>query len=650
MTGNVQTGGTMIKLLISVLTLASSLLFVSLSSDQALADRRVALVIGNSLYKNPSLVLPNPKNDAEDIASTLRSLGFEVVMATDADKRGLDQAMQQFARRVTDADSALFFYAGHAMQYQGRNYMMPIDAELEDEISLRYQMVAIDDVKAALDRASGVKIMILDACRNNPLADRLARTLASQSRNIGNVRGLARVDKTQGMVVAYATAADDVAQDGTGRNSPFTTALLKRMQEPGVEVEIMFRRVTADVNATTLGRQRPETYISLLSEYYLNQSDKQLWEKVKDSGDVAAIRDFVAKFPSSTYTAQAQTKLAALDRTVRDNQTNQADREKAQREAADLQTRLAALEQERAARERAERERVERERAEREAAERTRLARVEADRQAADRANSTRMEAEREAAERARLARLEAERKADEACKRDEERLAGLQRAGSLERDELVRFERDLACDRLRPLVVAAIAGLAVEAPRTRVMPPPALLVDTPQLVSAAQVELRRIGCYVPSEAGNLIEATRNSVKRYLTVRGLPSNDIKISETLVAELKMQDKDVCPLECKRGEVAENGRCVAAARVAEPRKSKETKQATTRQRERTVSPAARSRENAPINQSSPNAPINQSPPAYNRCFQLALARGQNTSSSDRANLDLFMAACLRGKIPF
>ena len=592
----------MIKLIISALTLASSLLFVSLSSDQALADRRVALVIGNSQYKNASLTLPNPKNDAEDIAASLRTLGFEVVLATDADKTGLEQAMQQFARRVTDADSALFYYAGHAMQYQGRNYLMPVDAELEDEISLRYQMIAIDDVRAALDRANGVKIMILDACRNNPLADRLARTLASQSRNVGNVRGLARVDKTQGMVVAYATAADDVAQDGTGRNSPYTTALLKRMQEPGVEVEIMFRRVTADVNAQTFGRQRPETYISLLSEYYLNQSDKALWEQVKDSGDVAAIRDFVTKFPSSTYTAQAQTKLAALDRTVRDNQTNQADREKAQGDAANLQTRLAALEAERTARERAERERVERERvererAEREAAERTRLARLETERLAA----------EHEAAERTRLARLEAERKAEEACKRDEERLTGLQRGGSLERDQLVRFERDLACDRLRPLVVAAIAGLAVDAPRTRVVPPPALLMDTPQLVSAAQVELRRIGCFAGDNDGKLTEATRNAIKRYLTVRGLPSNDIKVSESLIAELKTQDKGLCPLDCKRGEVAENGRCVATERVAEPRRSKKTtKQTKATPREHTAAPAARTRENAPVNQSPPQGP--------------------------------------------
>jgi hypothetical protein len=279
---------------------------------------------------------------------------------------------------------------------------------------------------------------------------------------------------------------------------------------------------------------------------------------------------------------------------VRDNQTNQVDREKTQREAADLQTRLAALEQERAARERAERERVERERAERERADRER-----ADRERAD----------REGAERARLARLEAERKAEETCKRDAERLAGLQSAGNLlERDALVSFERDLACERLRPLVVAAIAGLAVDAPKMRVMPPPALLVDTPQLVSAAQVELRRIGCYVPSEDGNLIEATRNSVKRYLTVRGLPSNDVKISETLVAELKMQDKGVCPLECKRGEVAENGRCVAAEKVAEPRKSKKTKQTkqASHPREHTVAPVARTRENAPVNQSSPQGP--------------------------------------------
>jgi len=566
----------MTKLLISALALASSVLFTSLTADPALADRRVALVIGNAQYKNTSLSLPNPKNDADDVAATLRTLGFEVVLATNADKRALDQAMQQFARQVTDADSALFFYAGHAMQYQGRNYLMPIDAELEDEISLRYQMVAIDDVRAALERASGVKIMILDACRNNPLADRLARNMANLNRAVGNVRGLARVDKTQGMVVAYATAADDVAQDGSGRNSPFTTALLKRMQEPGIEIEMMFRRVTADVNAQTFGRQRPETYISLLSEYYLNQVDKLAWEKAKDSGDVAALRDFVAKYPASTYTASAQSQLTQLDRAERDQQ---AAREKAQRETTDLRTQVAALEQQRLARERADRERTEREQADREAAERARMARLEAE----------------------RLARVEAERKMDEACKRDEERLASLQRGGTLGREELVRFERELGCERLRPLVLAAISAPAVETPKTRLVPAPELM-DTPQLVRAAQAQLRRIGCFAGDDDGKLNDATRNAVKRYLIQRGIPANEIKISESLVAELKTQDKGVCALDCKRGQVEKNGRCVVE-KVAEPRRSKKAK---SEPRQRTAAPAQRRTfQGAPINDSSPAA---------------------------------------------
>jgi uncharacterized caspase-like protein len=596
----------MLKLLVTALTLASSVLFVTLAADPALADRRVALVIGNSQYKNTSLTLPNPKNDADDVAVTLRTLGFEVVLATDADKRALDQALQQFARRVTDADSALFFYAGHAMQYQGRNYLMPVDAELEDDISLRYQMVALDDVRAALDRANGVKIMILDSCRNNPLADRLARNMASQSRAVGNVRGLARVDKTQGMVVAYATAADDVAQDGTGRNSPFTTALLKRMTEAGVEIEIMFRRVTADVNAQTFGRQRPETYISLLSEYYLNQSDKTAWERLKDSSDVAAIREFVTKYPTSTYTAQAQAQLASLDRIAREKQV---DRDKAEREAAEMRNRVALLERERADRERADRERIERERADRQTANPAQLAAVEADRQAAERTRLALAAAERESAERARLARIEAESKSsDDACRRDEQRLATLNSSGTLAREELVRFERELGCERLRPLVLAAIGGPAADT-KTRVVPAPEQASDTPLLVTAAQVELRRIGCFAGRDDGKLSDATRAAIKRYMTQRGRPSDEIRVNESFVAELKMQDRGVCALDCKRGQVEDDGRCVPAARQAEPRRTKKP------EREVSHRSAAPPRRAAAVNNSAPSRPaaVNQSPPA-------------------------------------
>src|ERR1700719_2166166 len=228
------------------------------------SERRVALVIGNASYKAAGISLPNPRNDAQDISAVLATLGFEVVTAIDTSKRDMDFALQRFARLATDADSALFFYAGHAMQFQGRNFLMPTDAELEDEISVRYQTVGLEEVRAALDRASGVKIMILDACRNNPLADRLQKTIVGASRSVSMTRGLARIDKTQGMVVAYATAADEVAQDGQGRNSPFTTALLKRLQEPGLKIEMMFRRVAYDVNAQTGGRQRPRHHYSCL--------------------------------------------------------------------------------------------------------------------------------------------------------------------------------------------------------------------------------------------------------------------------------------------------------------------------------------------------------------------------------------------------
>jgi uncharacterized caspase-like protein len=356
-------------------------IMVVLLGGQALAERRVALVVGNAQYNNPSLVLSNPKNDAEDVAAVLRTLGFEVIHKTDSRKRDLELAMAQFARMSTNADVALFFYAGHALQYQGQNYLMPVDAALEDEISLRYQMMAIDDVRAALDRASGVKIMILDACRNNPVVDVLKRRMSGTARNVENLRGLARIDKTQGMVVAYATAADDVAADGTGRNSPYTTALLKRLQEPGLEIELMFRRIAADVNAQTNGKQRPETYVSLLNEYYLNQLDRQAWDKVKDSNDPALLGDFVRRFPSSNLAPGAQNRLQALERTAREKQ---AEKELAERQAARLRqeeeqrARLAAADRERAEREAAQRRQEEeqrtrlaaadRERAEREAA------------------------------------------------------------------------------------------------------------------------------------------------------------------------------------------------------------------------------------------------------------------------------------------
>src|SRR5262249_53029646 len=227
----------------------------------------------------------------------------------------------------TDSDSALFYFAGHALQYQGRNFLMPTDAEVEDDISLRYQMMMLDDVRAALQRTPGVKIMILDACRNNPVVDRLRRRMVGVTRGLDIVRGLARIDKTEGILVAYATAADEVAADGAGRNSPFTTALLKRLQEPGLEIGTMFRRVAADVNEQTKGQQRPEIYISLINEFYLNSKDRLVWEQIKDSDDPGAFRSFADRFPTSPRASDAEYRLQILERLAREKQL---ERERAQ--------------------------------------------------------------------------------------------------------------------------------------------------------------------------------------------------------------------------------------------------------------------------------------------------------------------------------
>ncbi len=141
--------------------------------------------------------------------------------------------------------------------------------------------------------------------------------LGDLARSIAATRGLARIDKALGMVVAYATAADEVAADGSGRNSPFTTAFLRRLQEPGLEIGTMFRRIAADVNERTGGRQRPETYVSLIGEYYSQPEGSAVWTAIKDSSDPVAFRNFVAKFPSSPRVSDAQYRLEMLERFAR---------------------------------------------------------------------------------------------------------------------------------------------------------------------------------------------------------------------------------------------------------------------------------------------------------------------------------------------
>jgi hypothetical protein len=326
---------------------------VAACSAAARAEKRVALVIGNAAYQHTAS-LPNPANDADDMAVALKKVGFDIIAVKNVDKRSLEKAMADFGRLAQQADAALVYYAGHGIQYQGLNYLIPIDARLEDEYSVNYELTRIDDVVFALSKARGVRILILDACRNNPLAERLSSRRAN--RDFVPTRGLARIEAPRGMVVAFATQSDQIAADGAGRNSPFTDALLKEIEAPGIEIATLFRRVAIDVNQATGGRQLPELSISMAGEFYLNSraTDMQAWVKLRGSNDRQQLNDFITQYPDSPLISDAQDRLAALDRAEK-LRLEEAARAKAERERTEREK----VEREQMMRERAQRERLE---------------------------------------------------------------------------------------------------------------------------------------------------------------------------------------------------------------------------------------------------------------------------------------------------
>jgi tetratricopeptide (TPR) repeat protein len=221
--------------------------------------RRVALVIGNSAYQAVP-ALANPTRDAAAIAAALRRLGFaEVTHLADLSKQEMERALIEFAEDAQGADWALVYFAGHGLQLGGENYLIPVDAELKRDRHVRLETVSLDDVLEAAGGASALRLVILDSCRNNPFLARMDQTVATRS--IG--RGLARVEPMAGTMIAFAAKEGQVALDGPGENSPFVTALLRHMDEPGVDIRLMFDQVRDSVMAATNNAQQPFTYSSL---------------------------------------------------------------------------------------------------------------------------------------------------------------------------------------------------------------------------------------------------------------------------------------------------------------------------------------------------------------------------------------------------
>ena len=240
--------------------------------SQAVASKRVALVVGNSAYKSVP-VLKNPKNDAEAISAVLRKLGFDVVTGINLTHLEFARTIGQFRKKLQGAEVGLFFYAGHGLQVYGKNYLAPVDAQLEYEDSLEFEAVTLKAILRLMEREAPTNIVFLDSCRDNPLARNLARGMGTRSTAIG--RGLARVETGIGTMISFATQPGNVALDGEGKNSPFTAALLNHIETPGLDIANLMRAVRLEVLTLTQRQQVPWSNSSLTGSFIFNDKPKE---------------------------------------------------------------------------------------------------------------------------------------------------------------------------------------------------------------------------------------------------------------------------------------------------------------------------------------------------------------------------------------
>ncbi len=300
---------------------------VCLAATQAAAERRVALVVGNAQYAfTPALV--NPRNDAQDIADTLKKVGFEVTLGLDLDQTRFARVIDDFARALEGADVGLFFYAGHGLQINEKNYLVSTGAKLESAFLVPSETIELDAIIRLMESKTGTNLIFLDACRNNPLTENLKRNLAAVNRAITVGRGLARIEPTgRDTLVAFSSAPGQEAADGRGRNSPFTASLLRHMTKPGLEVSVMLKEVTADVRNETNNVQRPQQLSDMSKTFYFVKAepatltaptpaaavppfapadpadpiDVAFWQSAAAANECESIRAYLRRFPNGKF-------------------------------------------------------------------------------------------------------------------------------------------------------------------------------------------------------------------------------------------------------------------------------------------------------------------------------------------------------------
>ncbi len=504
--------------------LAATLLLVC---QPAFAEKRVALVLGNSAYQNVA-PLPNPVNDGAVIAATLKDAGFDVVDSRhDLPAAETRRALRDFADRARDADIAVVYYAGHGMEVDGTNYLIPVDAKLERDTDVYDEAFSLDRILLAVEPAKQLRLVILDACRDNPFARIMKKTVASRA--IG--RGLAKVEPTSpNTLIAYSAKAGSTALDGDSKNSPFTMALAKHLTTPGLDVRRAFGFVRDDVLKNTGNRQEPFVYGSLGGDDVPlvpapkaalstpapspQAEARRDYELAQQIGNKAALNAFLAQYPDGFYADLARIQLAKL---------------------AAEETRVAATEK-------------------------ARLAEQERARLAAEGAQKAQQlkaaEAEAKAAEQARLAAEKARQVAQEQAAEAERKRASAETPAA---DKAPQHK--VAADNAAANAAAAGPSVAEKAQGEKGTNLAALSAGPPQaeIVKSVQTELRRVGCLTGAADGEWNAASQRSLALFNRHAGTKL-DVKLASLDALDaIKLKPSRVCPLICEHGFKADGDRC-------------------------------------------------------------------------------------------
>jgi uncharacterized caspase-like protein len=485
-----------------------------LASGPAFAEKRVALVLGNSNYQNVA-PLPNPVNDSSKIAATLKDAGFDVVDSRrDLAAAETRRALRDFADRARDADIAVVYYAGHGIEVDGGNYLIPVDARLERDTDIYDEGLSLDRILIAIEPAKKLRLVILDACRDNPFARTMKRTVASRA--IG--QGLAKVEPTSpNVLIAYSAKAGSTAADGDGNNSPFTTALSHHLTKPGLDVRRAFGFVRDEVLKTTNNRQEPFVYGSLGGEDVplvpaprsapaaaapapvpsAQAEARRDYELALQIGNKSALNAFLVQYPDGFYASLAKLQL---DKIVAE------------------ETRVTATEKARQAEQ-----------------ERARLAA-----EGAQKSQQAKAEAEAKAAEQARIAAEKAKQWAQDQAAAAEQKRVATEGAAA----DKVAAPAPADADKDKAVNVAALAA-----------GPPQADVN-----KSVQAELRRVGCLTGSADGNWNNASQRSLTQFNRYAGTRLDTKVASVDALDTLKLKSSRVCPLVCEHGFQADGDRCV------------------------------------------------------------------------------------------